>query len=50
MINRFIVPCRNKFILIEKISNKDTKKVSTHVLYSNKDINKVKAYQGVKYG
>lgn len=50
MINRFIIPINNKFILIEKMNNKNIKNTSTCILYSHKDINKVKAYQGVKYG
>jgi len=49
MINRFIIPIKNKFNLIEQISNKDIKKTITCVLYSHRDINKVKEYQGVKY-
>lgn len=50
MINNYIVPAKNKFILIERIGNKDIKKISTCVLYSNRDINKVIAYKGAKYG
>lgn len=50
MITRFIIPIKNKFMLIEKVSNKNIKNTITHVLYSHKDINRVKEYQGVKYG
>lgn len=50
MITKFIIPTGNKFNLIEQVSHKDIKKTSTCILYSNKDINKVIEYQGVKYG
>ena len=50
MITKFIIPINNKFNLIEQINNKNIKKTVTYVLYSHRDINKVKAYQGVKYG
>ena len=49
MITKFIIPVNNKFNLIEQVSNKNIKNINTHVLYSHKDINKVKEYQRVKY-
>lgn len=50
MITRFIIPVNKKFNLIERVNNKDNKQTVTYVLYSHSDINKVIAYQGVKYG
>ena len=49
MITKRIIPVKNKFSLIETMGNKNLKNTVICVLYSHKDINKVKEYLGVKY-